>query len=366
LPSINIKPTNTWETIPAGLLTTAETMALDRLEENFNNDALAAEFKTLVSGGGLAYEKDVVTLHEDNLADAAILYRDALLNKAVTDKYNYESRIFGLIAGVDWFYLSVQQNAGAPIVGNSGILAAKRVIDLAASFNTTNFLAVYFDDIGNVFTWDGAAWQPGALARFGTYQSYKRYKATLDVDSALSRWRLIFTDLDTDTVITTTDWVLWANTRDIGGDDMWIITGDPFTNIYKGSQLISRYFQNYPSGTLDAIMGFIAVGSIIDQLPIIETIDAGASIVWSYDIGAGWITPGGGTLAELNAALVGTSPATLNLRARFSSDAALLAGALFDINGGVIACPAGFQATYELPQEIIVDDEEFVILEGCD
>ena len=181
-----------------------------------------------------------------------------------------------------------------------------------------------------------------------------------------------------------------------------------------------------------AEMGVIAVANEITAWPVVSGL-----LGQKYDIGAGFVQPGTGSDAEMASALIGLSPATLNYRVPFASDG--VTPASLDINGGVIACiggacdyaPAGdlrlgvtqdsgsivgtlivpptgdviegiqtddtvgtykevpenkaefdfdygadgteftgtlspFQATYELPQEVIIEDEEFVIFEGCD
>lgn len=82
-----------------------------------------------------------------------------------------------------------------------------------------------------------------------------------------------------------------------------------------------------------ATMGQVTVGENIDQIPIAENNGAGSSITWDYNVGAGFVT--GNTLAQLKTALIGTSPATLDLRANLVSDTA--GQPSFNYNGQAIA-----------------------------
>jgi hypothetical protein len=75
----------------------------------------------------------------------------------------------------------------------------------------------------------------------------------------------------------------------------------------------------YLTSTVQITMGERTISDTIDQIPIVEENGSNCTITWDYDITSGtWVT--GKTLAQLQTALIGTSPSTLNLRANFASD----------------------------------------------
>lgn len=97
-----------------------------------------------------------------------------------------------------------------------------------------------------------------------------------------------------------------------------------------------------------ATMGVVNVGgAAIKSIPLSMSAITGASCVCEYDIdGMGWVRPGSGTKAELDAALLGAKPHSLNLRVVFVSDGQTPASMRLD-GGGV----AG-GAIYRLPLHV--------------
>lgn len=95
----------------------------------------------------------------------------------------------------------------------------------------------------------------------------------------------------------------------------------------------AQAFQSTPFLTTSptATMGQITVGCEITNIPITVTVGGAATVTWDYDIGAGWVT--GKTFAQLETALVGTSPSTLNLRSNHNSAGQAQAKFMLDGSG---------------------------------
>jgi hypothetical protein len=81
-----------------------------------------------------------------------------------------------------------------------------------------------------------------------------------------------------------------------------------------------------------ATMGQITVGCEITNIPITVTVGSGGTVTWEYDIGAGFVSAG--SLSSLETALVGTSPATLDLRSTHNSNGTAQAKLMLD-NGAL-------------------------------
>ena len=72
---IKLKAPSAWDTIPAGFITTAQAMSLDRIEDNFDDGSIdAALIGTVVSGNGSVVETRGLTVDFPANADAAIWY----------------------------------------------------------------------------------------------------------------------------------------------------------------------------------------------------------------------------------------------------------------------------------------------------
>jgi hypothetical protein len=142
----------------------------------------------------------------------------------------------------------------------------------------------------------------------------------------------------------------WSSVR-AEADSLYLYSGDPFNNLWYGELDISmfRHAGDNPTGQV-AAMGETAIGTFIDQIPIAESVEPGASIAWRYNKdGTGFLMPGAGTLAELKAAIEGMFINTLDLEATFASDG--LAGASFDINGGGLGSEPPL--SFNLPLEAV-------------
>ena len=347
MPLIKIKAPTSWDTIPAGAAAVLDVLALSRIEDYFTGDTLdATNFGSVLSGGGTAQQEDPgLHLETPVTAAAAIGYVKKVISKTVSNKY--VSRTRSKRNGGAGYPLFIQQSASAPVAGTTTALASKRVIEVAiSSVGSINIL--YWDSSNVVHYWNGTGWQL-AVFNFAGYADLDLFETQFETTA--DSWRIVFKDITTGTTIATTDYVTWAATRSTGADPLWHCTCDPFTNIYTFETVQVLFHENYSTSVV-TVKGSEAVGTEILDVPITENVEAGASISWRYDIGAGWVTGGTGSLADLKTALIGTSPATLDLEATFTSDGD--AAASFDINGGVIGS-TGTACDYPTEANVLKD-----------
>ena len=425
---VKLKAPSAWDSIPAGLADSSDVIALDRIEDNFDDGAIdPALIGTVVSGNGEVVETRGLVTHAPANADAAIWYDKNGLNRADVDSYSIAARITADSAQHRFLFL--QQSAIAPIVASNVVVTTKLAIQVL-KLTGADFTISYKDDVGVDFFWTGGPNWQAVFAPFGTHSEADLYEATLESDGI--RWRINFRNLSDNSTVALTAWVNWADTHNDGVNPFWLGAGESMTDAYAGVGVFQYYHRLYPLGPLTAIMGEVAGdGAIIEQIPITESVETGATSRYKYNLnGAGLSAEN--TLAELKANLVGQAMTTLDLQWIVTSDGE--AAASFDMNGGVLGgadypiitdvrlgtvynngnltgaaaipgasdvrvavpvdatvgdyVPAGVdvvledeqygslgteftgtleptQASYELPQEIIFEDEEIVIIEEC-
>ena len=329
-----LKAPSAWDTVPAGLAASGDVLALDRIEDKFNDGILdAANFGALAAGNGTVFENEALELNSPAAIDAGAIYLKTSISKVADEIYTYRWRP----QSGTHYPIFIQQSAGAPIIGNGATLAAIRVIAVYLATPTTLGI-FYIDNLGVAQGWNGSAWGP-ALPTIASVGLGTLYEAQLEVDSANARWRIILRDITYSTVITTTAWVLWANTRNTGSGVLWFGSGDFYNDVISGKMIVSSFRNQFKPGPLVATMGEISGGGTpIDDIPITESVESGATLFWKYNLNRTGLS-GAKTLAQLKTDLVGQTFNYLDLESTYTSDGE--AAASFDINGGVIASSGG-------------------------
>lgn len=307
---IGLTNTADWA-LSAGMQETNGTIEFFRtIDDNFNDNSLSSVFNSDTSGNGVATETATLIVNGLANSDAGIWYYATEISNTITETYIARFIISDLAAGGhqgDVFGL--YKRSGAPLLTTAAGQASFRVLHIDVS-DSAGLRIFYFDNTSTAQYWNGSAWTT-SNSSFGTEQTDVNYKFELVANAA--SWQTRWFNETADAHITTTDAVNWIATRGLGVD-YWIYGGDIYTDINYPQIHWTKFYTLYPtSGT--ATMGQIPVDVEITNLPIFEANESGCSIVWTYDIGSGFVTPGAGTLAQLKAALIGTTPATLNLKA---------------------------------------------------
>ena len=338
---IEIPQTPLWDTIPAGALTAADIMSLDDLvaSDDFNTGTLdpALWDTDIVAGSGTASiteaggEVDVATAVAASAG--AILDYKTILNPRATNRWRLRAVIRGediqsngsVIGAMLW------QGATNPNVSDAASIqgAALCEIDIAGTTGGSNARIRYYSTGGVPTYWNGVQWTatPSDSFDLGLNESVG-VEFEGDGTNLIIR---VYDEAFAEVLLYAT--IPWASVRAEANDLYWL-TGDPFNNAWYGAIKMKSFEHrgDYPTGQL-ATVGAIAVGGItIEQYPIITTGD----VVGEYNVdGGGWVQPGAGGDAQMEAALVGLSPTTLDLRYTLDSDG--LTDATIDINGGVLA-----------------------------
>ncbi len=343
MPGVDLKDLANWS-LASGVENADESLrlAIQRIvDERFKSDSTTPGFtvNTTGSGGFAATIAEFFKASSPTNADQAWAVGDTAHDKTSDFKIIVQNRLktFGAQPGI----IRLNSKATQSIAGSLG--TGNLLIDYRVASSTVRVL--YFDSGGGIHSWNPAtqAWQVSSLG-FITITNLEVVIVEFIADG--TRWHVVVKDPDGTELANTSDnggTIAWANTQDNPESNLWPIIGNADVNAVG-----TTYYHDYISWSNDtgtdysttspaATMGQIAVGQNIDQIPIDEDNETGASISWDYDIGAGFIT--GNTLAQLKTALVGTSPVTLDLRANLISDGVDRAG--FEFNGQTIAGAGG-------------------------
>ena len=345
MPRVLLADPSLWDSIPAGLQASGDVLSLDNLvvsdlfEDASLDPALWGTY--LVQGSGSASiteaggKVSVITTADSSVA---MFYYKQILSPRASNKW----RVRFKVSSPNFFImaLALLQEAGTPTPGGTNAKSVSALeIDstgqISASVWLQNTLRYYWNGIWQT-AWSGVDGVSADEQRVVEYEN-----------DGTSLFMRIYNADCSECLFSRS--AAWSVLKD-ESDNLYVYLGDPYTTIQHGQLDVHEFFHYgpYPTG-LAASMGPINVGAVIEHIPIIENTEAGASITWRYDRdGAGFVTPGTGTLAELKAEAEGVYFNTLDLEATFTSDGK--AGASFDINGGVLA---GYGATYSMPLEII-------------
>jgi hypothetical protein len=286
--------------------------------DSFDDSSLDPMWNTSVFGSGAVTETTHLVINAPAGTDAAILCYDHDLTRT----NNYRFRVTGQStgAGTDTNYTVLVDNASSPVVTTSGaFLTNVRLFSFPASGDpyaaltyTSGHVLQYFNPTLVGF------WQAGAVSAQTDINKDEVWIFELENDGTTVSQSVIHPTTGVRYAYTYRAWsAMQAETNQI-----WACMGVPFTDTNSGAFIITNFehYGDYFTTSPVATMGQITVGASITHLGIFENNNAGCTITWRYDIGAGWVAPGSGTLSELETALVGTAPATLNLEAAFNSN----------------------------------------------
>jgi len=367
---IKIPQPSLWDTIPSGVDVSGDIMFLEDLVviDSFDDATLdptlwdtdivaGAGTASIIEAGGEVAVKTAV-----NATAGAILDYKTILNPRASNRWRLRTVIQGtaiqnngaVVAAMLW------QGAANPNVGAAAAIQSTALFqaDILAVNLGSNLRIRYFDVAGNSYYWDGTDWTligsnsylliadeifGFELENDGTNLIIRVY------DSAFSEVRM-YASID------------WASIR-AEANNTYLLFGDPFNDAWYGEVNLQSFEHrgDYPTGQV-AITGEIPFsGGEIEQYPVVTD----GTVIGEYSIdGGAWVQPGGGSDAEMAAALIGLFPATLNLRYTMNSDGLIQSS--IDINGGVLGCPPSLTAVYETDEMIIVEDEDIIIIEGCE
>jgi hypothetical protein len=302
---------------------------VNSFSDSYSNSSFDSTYWDLVTAAsGTAVETSTLALTAPAVADAAFAVTGSALNTAEAFTYEVRFKLDTLVDHNTFFLLfdKATQPAAQAFNGGVGIqqwvyVTSAGALKISRASNPGVF--TFWDDTNKV--WAGSDTTAATLTT-GTEYTFKLINdgtrfytelytgASLTLSTAGTHWGSFFYD----------------------SDDTWLIVGDNYTDQHKLDMQVtySKIRIPYLTTSPTATMGQIAVATNIDELPITEDNGANGSITWDYDIGAGWVT--GKTLAQLNTALVNTSPATLNLRAVLISDGSETGLASFNLDNLVI------------------------------
>jgi hypothetical protein len=315
-----LKKTTDW-TLATGLVYgDNQTIGMNSIinADSFDDSSLATFWNTSTNGSGTVVETSSLVITSPAAADAAILCYTQPLNPRATTNYRIRATSqVTLVATYELHQSYLEYNASVPVVASSASTYANQI---ALNWNSGNNYYVNTRTAGSIDYWlssSSSGWT-GSLSKLYPLATGTTFIHETENDGT-TLWQRIYDSTGT---------ILYHNTQrpiaDLkaeANNTYWCI-GDPYTNLYDGILTVTSFEHHgdYPTTSPVATMGQITVGATITHLGIFENNEAGCNITWRYDIGAGWVAPGSGTLSELETALVGTEPATLNLEAAYNSN----------------------------------------------
>ena len=343
---VYLKPVSEW-TVTPGIKAEGNMLGLDNLvaEDYFDGEALdpALWGTYMASGSGSAtimVSGGKANLKTTTSDGAAMLYYKEPFNPRAARKWKIKWKL-RQISG-DMVSCALLQETNTPQPGG---INSKTIGEIAMDSNGAVTVA-YFNISGQKMFWGMVGWGSGydAVPIGGGINKV----ITCEIESDLLELTFrIFNSDESETLATAS--VSWSSVRAESGS-LYFYGGDPFTTQFFGDIDVHEFqhFGDYPFEAV-TIMGQIIVGAVIEQLPITESLEAGASITWRYNRdNAGFLMPGTGSLENLMSAVNGEFFSTLDLEATYASDGNSRAS--FEINGAVIA---GYGSSFNLPLEAI-------------
>jgi hypothetical protein len=327
---IKLKNPSLW-TLGTGLEYNGDAIGLSRFEDNFADKVLdTAKIGALTANLGYVTPGGALNMRSPNDTDAAGFYIKSALVINEADVHSMQMYL-AAVGGISYPLIVAQPITGAPAVDNlnTGILITQQSAGL--------WRIEYRDAVGTFYRWNQStgAWQLGSINIPTPIDYSHQYEFRLI--KTTTSWAVRITDLTAATVIadTSPQYILWSNIND-NGNSYYKIHGDPFTVFARWIGTCSLVYTNYPLTSQLATMGAVDVYAAFEQFPVSQVGD----VVWEYNKdNAGWVLPGAGAPADIQAALSGLYMETIDFRATLNSDAEGDADASFDINGGALAGP---------------------------
>jgi len=347
---VYLKSPSDW-TLSSGLRPDGDTLGLNNLiaEDRFDDSNINTSLwgTSIVQGGGLAaISEDSKKLNIKTTASnsGAIAYYKAVLSPRATKKWRINFSICTPEGGI--ITSALVQDVIDPYVDSIGNIQDKELAEIAVSYTGGVYFG-YWNTSGQRYYWNsGTGW---SINQDFAYHGILEKNFVFEFEN--NGVDLIFRILKSDeSEILVNASISWSSVR-VETDDLYLYTGDPFSNMWYGEMDILRFkhIGDYPAGQV-AIMGETEIGTFVDQVPISESLETGASIKWRYSKdGNGFVMPGAGDLVDLKEAVEGVYFNTLDLEAAFATDG--LAFAAFDVNGGVLG--SNPPLSFNLPLEVL-------------
>jgi hypothetical protein len=283
--------------------------------DSFDDSSIDPMWNTVTAASGTIVETTEIVLTSGSSSDGSLLcYAHDL-----TRTNNYRVRITAKSSPSNsGYYTMLVDKSGTPVIASLATFA----LDLRAfQFDTGGLTTIAYNSSHTLQYWwqDSATlWQSSANATHSDIDRDEVWTFELENDGTTIFQRGINNTTD---VIYAQAYRAWAD-MESETNEIWLCFGDAYSDAVNGVLTIYNFehYGDYLTTSPVATMGQITVGAEIKRLGLFVSCESGGTITWRYDIGAGWVTPASGTLSDLETALVGTSPATLNLEAAFNSN----------------------------------------------
>jgi hypothetical protein len=331
MPIIEIKGPAEWDIVPAEVNAAGNIFALDNLiaMDKFDDGVLDPVLwgTSLVQGSGIASVTEAngkVTISTNADDAAAILFYNAILSPRANSiwRIRYKADLANFLGSIPGLLL---QQAGTPAPGSINLKSvAQYEIDGAGRIAVN----AWFADLSKKYF--SGAWQGGASYQ-DKIDAFEQRIFEFENDKVNLTFRILTAD-EAECLFSVT--VPWADLK-AEANDLYMTFGDPFTTASQGQLELDEFYHYgpYPTGQVIS-MGNIAVsGNRIEKFPVTTSGDVFGE--YRLDNSGAWIKPGAGTDAEMQAALVGLTPAQLDLRYTLNSDG--FTPASVNLDGRVIA-----------------------------
>jgi hypothetical protein len=287
--------------------------------DSFNDSSLGAMWNSQTANSGTVVETTSLLMNSPSTTDASFICYEHDLTR--TNNYRVVVEAIALGVGPDGYYMALVDSATAPTPDSLVNFA----VDLRAfSFPQASGVlgVVTYDSVHTLQYWNvqtSSLWQNAAATAHIDIFRGETWTFEIENDGTTIYQRVYSDSATTDRYLNT--YRAWS-TMEAETNQIWLCIGDFYDNTNDGAMRLTYFahYGDYLTTSPVATMGQITVGAEIKRLGLFESCESGATITWRYDIGAGWVTAGSGTLSELETALVSTSPATLNLEAAFNSN----------------------------------------------
>jgi hypothetical protein len=302
-------------TLASGLITNDSTINMHGLvnSDSFSNSSLDPMWNTSTAGSGTIVETTSLVLTTPVSADGALLCYDHDLTR--TNNYRVRATV-NLTLG--HYYGMIVDKATQPTVDAIVTFAANlRSFD----YDSGGWASVTYDSGHTINYWnqtDNNLWVVAAGDAHAGLDLTNTFIFEIENDGTNIFKRVYDSTGEIQYLYTYRAWSAMESETNA----IWFCLGDAYNNQLAGALTVTNFehYGDFLTTSPVATMGQITVGAEIKRLGLIVSCESGATITWRYDIGAGWVTPSSGTLSDLESALIGTSPSTLNLEAAFNSN----------------------------------------------